>query len=286
MYQLSHRTKQLADNSTPFWKDILYVFLRSWWDGKVVKSFGEHLPFGATRVIGERGYNVTYRRRWAVQGINVRSTTILVQGTGNGWDVVSWASLRPKRIIAVDLFKFDSWPEISEYCMKKYCTKVEFVASPLENNFGLNNSEIGLVVSDAVYEHCQNMVGVMTETYRVLCPGGRVYANYGPLWYCAGGDHFSGRDELINSYSHITNNQEQYQVYIASNRERGENFQDGARYIELGLFSKLCTFQYLEIYKKVGFEVEDLWLEISQRALDYRDSYPFEFNYILEQMKG
>jgi hypothetical protein len=55
------------------------------------------------------------RRRWGTQYLrNIRDAIMLVQGTGTGWDVISWARLRPRKIIATDMFPFeDSWGEIA-----------------------------------------------------------------------------------------------------------------------------------------------------------------------------
>ena len=38
------------------------------------------------------------RRRWGTKYLqNIRDSIVLVQGTGTGWDVISWAKLRPRQ---------------------------------------------------------------------------------------------------------------------------------------------------------------------------------------------
>lgn len=275
MYKNRHWLDQVAENSTPLWKFLLHPLYRLYWDSVARREIGR-LPY-ANRVIGERGYNLDYRRRWATHGFDMASSTILVQGTGSGWDVISWASLKPKYIIAVDLFSFDSWQEIQVYCLEKFGVTVQFIAASLDTNFGLDNNSVDLIVSDAVYEHCTNLRAVMHEAYRVLRKSGRVYANYGPLWYCAGGDHFSGRDSISSSYNHLLLPRNDYRDYVNKYKENCENYQDGVRYIELELFSKLKTSEYLDIYKECGFSVEDLWIEVSERSSCFKSKCKEKF---------
>ena len=129
---------------------------------------------------------------------------MLVQGTGTGWDVISWAKLRPRQIIATDMFPFeDSWEEITRYCYDHYQVRVDFRVSAIEDVPFLESNRVDLIASDAVYEHCRDLPGVMQESFRILKPGGCIYASYGPLYFCAGGDHFSGRGGLENSFNHL-----------------------------------------------------------------------------------
>jgi SAM-dependent methyltransferase len=281
MYQVSRWAEQIKANEIPLWKAGIYALLRGGWDNRARKKLDlAEIPPPVTRVVSERGYPLSFRRRWAVEGLDIRRATIMVHGTGSGWDVVSWARLRPKHIVAIDLFPFDSWPEIVDHCKNAYGTDVEFVVSPLEKDFGLAPASVDLVVSDAVYEHCKDMGAVLRETSRLLKKGGRVYANYGPLWYCASGDHFSGRENLESSYNHILLEPDYYHEYVNSFRGESENFQDGVRYIELDLFSRLCTREYISLYESAGFEIDDLWLEVSARAIEFRARHSQKFEAI------
>ncbi len=277
-YKHSEWSVQVSKTNVPLWKSALYSLLRPWWNSMASRAVQPIQIAGPARIkyVSERGYSVAFRRKWATSGMDVCNSNIVVQGTGNGWDVVSWAKLRPRSIVAIDLFEFDSWNEIIAFCRVSYGVTVEFARSPLEVNFGLDASSIDLVASDAVYEHCTNLMEVMAETWRILRPRGRIYANYGPLWYCAGGDHFSGRDALRSSYNHLALDKIAYQEYVSKNTSVDEDYQDGARYIELDLFSKLSTCDYLAIYKEAGFTISDLWCEVSARALEFSRNYPKE----------
>ena len=179
---------------------------------------------------GARGLPLESRRSWGSKYLkNVREALVLVQGTGTGWDVISWARLRPRKIIATDMFPFeDSWEDITRYCYDQYKVTVDFRLSAIEDVSFLENNSVDLIASDAVYEHCQGLPGVMRESFRILKPGGCIYASYGPLYYCAGGDHFSGRGGLETCFNHLLLDPEAYQRYLEAYQEVIEEFQGGA----------------------------------------------------------
>jgi SAM-dependent methyltransferase len=237
--------------------------------------------------LGPRGLPLESRRSWGSKYLkHVREALVLVQGTGTGWDVISWAKLRPRQIIATDMFPFeDSWEDITRYCYDHYKVGVDFHLSALEDVSFLENNSIDFIASDAVYEHCRDLPDVMRESFRILKPGGCIYASYGPLYFCAGGDHFSGRGGLENCFNHLRLDPEAYQQYLATYQEEIEDFQGGARYIELNLFSYLTTRQYINIYRETGFVVKELILEISQEALQFKKIYADKFELLVDKYK-
>lgn len=128
--------------------------------------------------------------------------------------------------------------------------------------------------SDAVYEHSRDLGAVLAETVRVLRPGGTVYATYGPLWYGFGGDHFSGVGGLEHGYAHLDGDRERYLAYVHAHADPAADAQGGVRYIELDLFSRLTTRQYLAAFAQAGLDVVDLMLEISANAVAFRRRWP------------
>ncbi|MBG1260301.1 class I SAM-dependent methyltransferase [Nostoc commune] len=232
-------------------------------------------------VLPGRGMPLETRRLWGAALCKTREATILVQGTGTGWDVISWARLKPKKIIATDLFEFkDSWSEITNYCKKILNVEIEFYQSPLEDHSFIKDESIDLCASDAVFEHCQDLKSVLKESFRVLKPGGILYATYGPLWFCAGGDHFSGRGGLQNCFNHLLLDSEQYMKYFLSFLQTNEDFQSGGRYVELDLFSRLSSKEYCELFKEVGFQIKDLILQLDPKSLAFKT----EFSEIFRQL--
>jgi SAM-dependent methyltransferase len=237
--------------------------------------------------LGPRGLPLESRRAWGSKYLkHVREALMLVQGTGTGWDVISWAKLRPRRIIATDMFSFEnSWEDITRYCYDHYKVRVDFRLSAIEDVPFLESNSVDFIASDAVYEHCRDLPGVMRESFRILKPGGCIYASYGPLYFCAGGDHFSGRGGLENCFNHLRLDPEAYQQYLAAYQEGIEDFQGGARYIELNLFSYLTTRQYINIYRETGFVVKELILEISPEALQFNKIYADKFELLVDKYK-
>lgn len=222
-------------------------------------------------VLLTRGMPLEHRRVWGARGTDLSRATVLVQGTGTGWDVISWAAMRPREIIATDLFPFpDSWGEIAAYCRERFGVPVRFEAAPLEDHGFLADGSVDLAVSDAVFEHCVDLGAVMAETRRVLKPGGRVYASYGPLWYGPGGDHFSGRGGLRTIYNHVLLAPDAYRAYFEGERRAEEDFQSGGRYVELDLFSKLTTREYLATFEAAGFAREGLIYLAAAAGLRFR----------------
>jgi hypothetical protein len=64
-----------------------------------------------------------------------------------------------------------------------------------------------------------------------------------------------------------------------------EDFQGGARYIELKLFSYLTTRQYIDIFREAHFVVKGLILEISPDALRFKKVFPDKFEFIVDKYK-
>jgi SAM-dependent methyltransferase len=271
-------------------KRVSYFFLRPLMSSRYSRSLAPETlqKYRPRWVLGSRGLPLETRRHWVAKYLaNMREATLLVQGTGSGWDVISWAKLKPRRIIATDLFSFaESWHEIAEYCFDRYRVPVEFRAAPLEDHSFLDAGSVQLIVSDAVYEHCRELPRVMRESFRLLRPGGYLYASYGPLYYCAGGDHFSGRGGLEQAYNHLRLQEDAYRGYLETHRAEGEDFQDGVRYLELDLFSRLTSGEYLDIYREAGFVVQELILELSHQALDYRRRFSREFREMVAKQTG
>ena len=162
---------------------------------------------------------------------------------------------------------------------------VEFHQAPLEDHSFLEDSSVDLCASDAVYEHCKNLPSVILETTRVLKQDGYAYASYGPLWFCASGDHFD-RGGLECAYNHLVLDDGVYREYLNSYKAEQEDIQSGSRYFELGLFSYLTTSDYLEIFRSAGFVLDDLILEVSAQALNFRKRFPERFAKLEKKYAG
>lgn len=230
---------------------------------------------GPCHTLFDRGLPLASRRRRAIRGLDVRASTVLIQGTGSGWDVVSWAELRPKRIIAVDLTEFaESWEQVARHCRDRLGVGVEFRSAPLESLAFIDTGAVDLCASDAVLEHCTDLASVLEESVRLLRRGGKMYASYGPLWWGPGGDHYSGRGGLSEIYNHVLLEPDAYRSYFERHLLPTEDFQSGGRYVELDLFSKLSTFEYLDLFERFGFQRDETWIFVSRSGQRFRRTYP------------
>jgi len=272
--------KQYRSSSRGLTKRIVYYFTRpliSWHHTRLLS------PDTLERckpdlVIGPRGLPLETRHRWASAKVKRSEATILVQGTGTGWDVISWAVLRPRRIVATDLYPFDeSWAAIADHCRKRFGVDVEFRQAPLEDHAFLPDSSVDLCGSDAVFEHCRDLAAVLRETRRVLKRGGTLYTAYGPMWFCASGDHYSGRGGIEHVFNHVLLEPASYRRYFDAQINAVEDFQSGGRYVELDLFSKLTTSEYLAKFSEAGFRVDSLIVEVSSDALRFKRRFPERF---------
>jgi SAM-dependent methyltransferase len=268
---------------TPSWKRAIYKLTRPLLStyAKSHLATREYILPNLKYILPERGLPIEDRRRWVNSYHRIKDSVLLIQGTGTGWDVVSWAALKPKRIYAVDLFSFDEWKQIKAYVENTYKVEVIFVQSPLENIQFLRSGSIDVIASDSVYEHIRDLPAVLLESTRLLSKNGILYASYGPLWFTAGGDHFSGRGGLKNCFNHIALAKQEYKNYFQNYKLEVEDFQAGGRYVEIDLFSKLTTRQYLEAYRKAGLTMVSYILETSGDALKFKHVYKQEFDALL-----
>jgi 2-polyprenyl-3-methyl-5-hydroxy-6-metoxy-1,4-benzoquinol methylase len=228
-----------------------------------------HLPDRSDLVLPEKGMSTIARRQWLNRHIPLKNSRILVIGCGDGWDFGSYLRFQPKEIVGVDLYNFSQcWQQIKDYVAKaELPTKVTFQQSDISDLDRNIIGEFDVICSDAVFEHCCNLDRVLKTLYSLLSPQGIIYASYGPLWYSWGGDHFSGRGGIENGYNHLLLDSAAYRDYYRQHlQDEAYELQNGGRYIELDLFSKLSSQAYLELYKSSGFKVKSLIYEFSAQA--------------------
>lgn len=278
-YQVPEWKAQLEHCTASNWKEPLYRILRPGLNLLARRHLQPETlrQFRPDMVLGTRGMPLVARRRWAAEGKSLAGKTVLIQGTGTGWDLFSWAEFGPAKLIGSDLFQFDAWPEIVAEVEKTYGIPTEFHACSMTDMAVLPDASVDLCASDAVFEHVQDLRTALEESYRVLKPGGTLYATYGPLWYVAGGDHYSGRGGSEHVFNHVLLDPPDYQQYFQKYKVDNEDFQNGGRYVELDLFSRLRTEEYLDLFAEAGFEREGLILEVSPVALKFQRDYPEAF---------
>ena len=218
---------------------------------------------------GQRGNDYARCRRRANHFLPLSGKQILIAGCGTGRDVLSWAIHRPASLTGVDYFNYDkAWNMLRHQAQRDFPrTKLEFSQGDLTALSQFPDGSFDVVGSDAVFEHVRNLPAVLKEFHRVLKTGGIMYATYGPLWYCWGGDHISGFDVNAAGYNHLILKPDEHERYLDSVGGYVHSEHDGRTWIKHGLFSYLRPAEYLSALVEAGFERLYVGLIIEPRAV-------------------
>lgn len=235
-----------------------YVYpLYNIWNHRRLKTRYGHPSIDADLYLwGQRGNDYERHRRRVARFVPIQSARILVAGCGTGRDVESWARLSPKSITGLDLFSYrQAW----EMWQSRFATvapevEVSFAQGDLEDLSQFPDASFDLISSDAVFEHVRDLPTVLSQFYRILKPGGALYATFGPLWFGWGGDHVSGYDSVLSGFNHLTLEGAAYRRYLDGLGAQEHSEHDGRTWIDNDLFSRLKPAQYLQCLDAAGFE--------------------------------
>ena len=205
---------------------------------------------------GQRGNDYERHRARVGRYIKLQGSDVLVAGCGTAQDIESWVRLQPRSIMGVDWFYYgrawDLWK--NRYSQIDPRVRVDFTQADLAHMSYIPDASFDVVSSDAVFEHVRNLPDVLVEFYRILKPGGILYATFGPLWYGFGGDHVSGYDAVTSGYNHLLLSGVEYQNYLDGLGEYKHSEHDGRTWIQNNLFSYLTPQQYLIEMEYAGFK--------------------------------
>jgi SAM-dependent methyltransferase len=279
---------QLRAASCPAWKQELHAASRRGIDLLVRRrlSRAARVRWKPDWVSFGRGFPFEFRIRWGLAGLDLHKAVLLIQGVGTGWEIPLYAQLRPARLIATDMCSFETWAAIADHCDKQFGVKVEFLQTKLEEHSFLDAGSVDACISHGVFEHCRDLATVLRESRRVLRRGGRLFAAFGPLWYGAGGDHFSTRGGLEHAYAHVDRDPAAYRAFFEAHRKPYDDFQSGGRYVELDLFSKLSADQYFEHFASAGFTQTGLIVYLQSLAFQFEREFPQRWAKLLADLRG
>lgn len=234
---------------------------------------------------GQRGNDYSSHRRRVDRILPIQNKKILIAGCGTGRDVVSWLRYSPMELVGLDYFNYGkAWSTVSCTMEKQYPkTLLSFQQGNLNNLSTFKEGEFDIVGSDAVFEHLKDPLTVCREWYRILKPGGILYATFGPLWYGWHGDHFSGWDFIETGFNHLELCPEDYQDYLDQQPFSEHSEENGRTWIENGLFSYLKPAQYLEVLAASGLKRRHVGIIMEPRALECFDRRPDLKNKLTEQ---
>jgi len=227
----------------------------------------------------DRGTDYEAQRKRINKYKNIKDATVLIIGIGTGRDLESWLKYNPKKIISIDYFNYEqAWSMRKRQYRNQYDTILEFYQADILDMSMIKDESIDIIGSDAVFEHINKFDDAMKELYRILKTDGILYANFGPLWYCWGGDHISGRDDLKNGYNHIKLDQDKYHTYLDGFGEFNHNEEDGRTWINNNLFSYLKPKEYIDKLEMAGFYKKFTSALLEPRAIEFSKKYKEEFS--------
>ena len=229
-------------------RDIFDKFVRRIFYKYKYRNFFKKQNYNIDLVLPSKGFSSLSRKKKLNSIKLIKNKKILIVGCGNGLDIINWLKFKPKYIEAIDLFDYSrSWQKIEKYLKKdKSNTKIKFYQ---KNILELNSyNKFDFIVSDAVFEHLEKLDEAIKKLTILLKKDGVIYASYGPLWYCFGGDHFSGRDKKENGYNHIILSKKKYKIYFNKNVNSPENeikhHGSAGIFVKKKLFSKKNANEY------------------------------------------
>lgn len=221
-----------------------------------LREYKKQAAFGIDQWLwGQRGNDYAAHRHRVNKLMPIKDKKLLIAGCGTGRDILSWLKYEPSIVVGLDYFNYQSaWAEVTLELGKRFPgPTVRFRQGDLSNLEIFDEGEFDVIGSDAVFEHITDLSAVAREFYRVLRPGGLIYATFGPLWHAWHGDHFSGWDEISSGYNHLALSAEQYKRYLDEKPFDRHSEDDGRTWIEHGLFSYLKPVEYLAVLEKAGF---------------------------------
>jgi SAM-dependent methyltransferase len=158
-----------------------------------------------------------------------RDKDVLDFGCGPGGEVVEIAQHGARHVIGVDLRQ--KWLDIAlEHAQAEgvsdHCTFVREWQDPVD-----------LIVSLDSFEHFADPAGVLVHMRRLLRPGGKVLAAFGPTWYHPLGGHIYS----VFPFSHLLFSER------ALVRWRALHKSDGARTIEESGLNKMTIRRFIKL---------------------------------------
>lgn len=232
-------------------------------------------------LLGHRGSDYASLRRLLNKKIDLSNKDILIIGCGTGRDLKSWLKYNPSKIVAVDLFNYDkAWNKVvADFKKINPNVSIEFYQQDI-NALSLD-CRFDVIASDAVFEHLRNFDTSISVLKSYLKPSGVIYATFGPLWNCWGGDHIGG--SLSDGYNHLLLDQTEYLEYLESKGPFVHHEGDGRTWFYNDLFSYLTPQQYLKTLRSHGLNELYVSCLIDQRAIDFSKNYPDKFKSLLSK---
>lgn len=234
---------------------------------------------------GERGTHYSLLLKHLNNFFSMKNSKILLQGIQGGDEITDFLRYKPKVIVGCELFDYkESW-DLLQKVSKQYRIPIYVVQNDIRN-LCFSNDNFDIITSFAVYEHLANLDEALRESKRVLKKNGIILASLGPLYFCFGGDHFSGSGGIVNGYNHLLLSRQAYIDYFDSYSYQLGDKKEGYRkfIIEQPIFSYLKFDEYINLFRKY-FNIEYLAIKISNEAILFKEKFPDKFDLLMDKFK-
>lgn len=238
-----------------------------------------------TYIYGTRGLEYQLLRSLLNKYFPLKNKSVMIAGCGTGRDIPSWINYSPKNLLCVDYYCYKKCWDIIQNYYSNNKTKIKFIQQNLESMDDIPSNSLDIIGSDAVFEHLKNFSSVLSEFYRVLKPGGVIYANFGPLWRTWSGDHISGFDSLKSGFNHLLLDAVEYRKYINSYGDFSHNEHDGRTWINSQMFSYLAAEEYIQKLIQQKFKKIYISCSINPQTENFFKKFPSESNFLMEKYK-
>ena len=209
----------------------------------------------------------------------------------NSQETRDWLSTDCRSVRLIDIVDWSqAFQKAKAEISRDYRPTVSFHFGSLEK-LPFTDGSFDLIETRAVLEHVGNIEAAAREMARVLRPGGVAIHSFGPLYFCAGGDHCIGAYGQDHVYDHLLLDEDEYQKRLRDEQafqQMGKEKSDARYWAIQGIFSYLKPREYLEVFQKVGFAVEahsnlsgpgitfrarrsDLWANLKAASLENED---------------
>jgi ubiquinone/menaquinone biosynthesis C-methylase UbiE len=231
------------------------------------------LPYSFNLVFFDnRGNHPTQHLARTKRFARIEDADILVLGCRYGSEVGLWLKERPHRVVALDYFPASgNWQPIQN---RYTAGTLEFLVADARR-LPFCDDSFDIISSEALLEHVNQVDLCIDEIYRVVKPGGLVYAIFGPLFYTRGGAHYEG------DYEHLILPRQQFKNFIVF-RQRPVEQQECLFYLDNNMFSYWTMDQYLDAFK--AFDTLFSIVFLSPEAYQYRYAHQSEWEQLKTKM--
>ncbi len=175
----------------------------------------------------------------------------------NSQETRDWLSTDCRSVALIDIVNWgQAFQKAKAEISRDYRPTVSFHFGSLEK-LPFGDGSFDLIETRAVLEHVGNMEAAAREMARVLRPGGVAIHSFGPLYFCAGGDHCIGAYGQDHVYDHLLLDEDEYQKRLRDEltfQKMGKEKSDARYWAIQGIFSYLKPREYLEKFQRAGLQ--------------------------------